>query len=201
MRILPWFLAFIGFGLAGGMYFLNQVSLMPEEVPVVTHTVVLEKIEGLGKMELLKYQFSDIVSHEVMREWLPDPKVILLVQGETVACVDFTKVDSSKVLFQGDTLQLILPEPEVCYHRIDHQRSKVYETEYTFLYGGELVDAAYKEAENQVLQSALDAGILDNSMVQAENMLVPMLETLTGKYIDLRFQSDIVLPEEEKIRY
>ncbi|MEM8898089.1 MAG: DUF4230 domain-containing protein [Bacteroidota bacterium] len=201
MRILPWFLALIGFGLAGGMYYLSQLRLMPEEVPVVTHTVVLEKIEGLGKMELLKYQFSDIVSHEIMREWLPDPKVVLLVQGETVACVDFTKIDSSKVLLQGDTLQVILPEPEVCYHKIDHQRSKVYETEYTFLYGGELVDAAYKEAENQVLQSALDAGILDNSRVQAENMLVPMLETLTGKHIDLRFQSDIVLSKEEKIRY
>ncbi|MEM6764494.1 MAG: DUF4230 domain-containing protein [Bacteroidota bacterium] len=201
MRILPWFLALIGFGLAGGLYYLNQLSLLPEETPVVTHTVVLERIEGLGKLELLKYQFSDVVSHEIMREWLPDPKVVLLVQGETVACVDFTRIDSSSVLVDGDTLLVTLPDPEICYHKIDHQKSKIYETEYTFFYEGELVDAAYKQAENQVLQSALDSGILDQSRGQAEKVIIPMLRTLTGKHIDLRFQSEIGLSQEEKIRY
>lgn len=56
------------------------------------HNVILEKVESLGKLELVRYKFKDIVEHEMISQWLPDPKALLIVSGEAVGCIDLGKV-------------------------------------------------------------------------------------------------------------
>jgi hypothetical protein len=165
-------------------------NLFPPEQKVQTHTVVLKEIEGLGRMELVRYHFQDMVKHEVIREWWPDPKVLLFVYGEAVGCIDFTQIDSSDVVITGDTLHITLPEPELCYVRIDHERSRLYYTQFTFWEEADLVSEAYQVAERQIRQSALQADILGNTRLQAETMLVPMLELLSGgNKVFIRFEA------------
>lgn len=173
---------------------MNPINMLPERKPdrvVQTHSIVLEKIEELGKLELVKYQFQDMVSHEVVREWLPDPKVILFVSGQVVGCVDFSKVDSTSIVVETEKVYVYLPEPEICYAKIDHENSRVYDTRYTFFQTAELVDAAYLEAEKEIMNAAKRVRIEDQTREQARIMLVPLLSTLTEKDVVLQFPGEV----------
>lgn len=157
----------------------NQVETM--------HTVVLEQITSIGKLELVKYNFKDVVEQEVVKIWLPNAKAVLIVQGEAIGCVDLTKVNIADITSEQETLVVHLPEPELCLFKIDHDKSKVYNTEYAFTEEAKLVDQAYKQAEKQIQKSALDMGILKQTEENARKVLTPMLEKASGKKVILKF--------------
>ncbi|MEL7339003.1 MAG: DUF4230 domain-containing protein, partial [Bacteroidota bacterium] len=145
----------------------NLLEIAPD-IPVETHSIVLQEVEGLGRMELVRFQFQDIVEYELIKDWWPDPKVILSVQGETVGCVDFAKIDSSDIVIIGDSIvELTLPHPEICYSRIDHNKTRVFDTEYTILEETDMVSGAFRKAEDAILKQALNGGILDQTRDQA----------------------------------
>lgn len=152
-----------------------------------THHIVLKEISELGKLELVKYAYRDIVEQSITRDFLPDPKAILIIQGEAVGCIDLKKVTAEDIVTVGDTLVVNLPAPEICYHKIDHSRSKVYHTEYAFMNEGLLLEEAWKRAEQQILQSALDSDILEQTRRNAAIVLKPLLENATGRKVVLKY--------------
>ncbi len=160
-----------------------------------TQTVVLQEITSLGKLELVRYNFKDIVEQQITKLWLPDAKAVLIVQGEAVGCVDLTQMDIADIDAGQDTLVIRLPEPEICFFKIDHDRSKVYNTEYAFMEEAQLVQEGYKQAERQIRQSALDMGILEQTRENARKMLTPILERTSGKKVVLLFPMKGELPK------
>ena len=154
---------------------------------ITTHNIVLKEISELGKLELVKFVYRDVVEQTITRDFLPDPKAILIVQGEAVGCIDLQKVADKDIVAMKDTVIVHLPKPEICYHKIDHSKSRVYDTQYAFMNEGLLLDEAYKRAEDQILQSALNADILNQTKQNAEIVLKPVLENLTGKKVVLKY--------------
>ncbi len=160
-----------------------------------THAMVLKEVQSLGKLELVRYNFKDIVEHEQIVQWFPNPKAILIVQGEAIGCIDLTKITTSDVTTESDTVVVHLPEPELCSYKIDHSKSKVYNTEYAFTEEANLVQEAYLHAEKQIQKSALEMGILDQTKRNAEQILKPVLEKISGKKIVLRYRMKATLPK------
>ncbi len=160
-----------------------------------TQTVVLQEITSLGKLELVRYNFKDVVEQQITKQWLPNAKAVLIVQGEAIGCVDLTLMDIADIEAGQDTLVVHLPEPELCVFKINHERSKVYNTEYAFLEEAQLVQEGYKQAERQIRQSALDMGILDQTRENARKMLTPILERTSGKKVVLVFPMQAKLPK------
>lgn len=152
-----------------------------------THNVVIKEIVSLGKMELVKYSFRDVVEQEIIRDFLPDPKAILIVQGEAVGCIDLSKITEKDLMTIGDTLILNLPNPEVCYHKIDHSKSKIYKTDYAFMNEAVLLDEAYRKAEEQILKSALDSDILEQTKKNADLILKPLIENISSKKVVIKY--------------
>ena len=148
-----------------------------------SHNVVLKEIVALGKMELVKYNFRDIVEHEVVKPLLPNAKALLIVTGEVVGCIDLTKVKTEDFHTQGDTLVLTLPQPEICVFKIDHSKSKVYDTQYAFLDEAKLVDNAFQKAESQIAKNAQQMGILEQTKKSAEQILKPFIENVSKKKV------------------
>ena len=171
----------------------NWFSLGAENETQTTHAVVLEEVQALGKMELVKYNFKDIVEHEQVVQWLPNPKAVLIVQGEAIGCIDLTKITTSDVTEASDTVIVHLPEPELCSYKIDHSKSKVYNTEYAFMEEAKLVQAAYQHAEQQIQKAALDMGILEQTKQNANQILKPVLEKISGKKVVLRYRMKATL--------
>ncbi|GAB4010656.1 hypothetical protein GCM10028808_22200 [Spirosoma migulaei] len=152
-----------------------------------TQRIVLKEITALGKLELVKYTFKDIVEHEQVNTFLPNANAILIVEGEATGCIDLTKITMANITTEDDSVTVQLPKPELCTWKINHDRSRVYDTHFSFLDQSQLVSDAYRKAERQVRQSALDGGILDQTRQNANQILRPMLERISGKKIGLTF--------------
>jgi Protein of unknown function (DUF4230) len=158
-----------------------------------THAMVLKEMQTMGKLELVKYNFKDVVEHEVVRPYLPNPKAILIVQGEAVGCIDLTRLTVGDITSEKDTLVVHLPDPELCVYKIDHSKSKVYNTEFALLEEAQLVQEAYKQAETQIQKSALDMGILEQTKQNADKILRPLLEKIANRKVVLHYRMKAVL--------
>ncbi len=180
---LGWFLwKKIGPTLAG-------LSPLAQEPRVsVTHNTVLTQVEALGKLELVRYRFKDVVEYKRTGRYafLPDAKVALVVGGEAVGCLDLRKIRPQDVVLEGDSVvRVFLPAPELCGFQIRHDQSRVFSTENGFFQDAELVDEGYKYAEAQVRTAALQSGILAETQRNAQQVLGPLLRTLTGRRVVL----------------
>lgn len=154
----------------------------------ITHSVLLEKVTALGRLELVKYTFKDIVEHQQINTFLPNANAILIVEGEATGCIDLTRITPADIIADGDSVTIRLPEPELCNWRINHDRSRVYDTRFTFLNEAQLVSDAYRKAEQQIRQSALNSGILEQTRRNADQVLRPLLTQTSGKKVGLVFQ-------------
>ncbi|MVM38385.1 DUF4230 domain-containing protein [Spirosoma sp. HMF3257] len=153
-----------------------------------TQRIVLKEITALGKLELVKYTFKDIVEHEQVNTFLPNANAILIVEGEATGCIDLTKITVADITTEGDSVTVQLPKPELCTWKINHDRSRVYDTRFSFLDQSQLVSDAYRKAEQQVRQSALNGGILEQTRQNANQILRPMLERISGRKVGLVFR-------------
>ena len=164
--------------------------LDPKPRVTVTHNTVLQKVEALGRMELVRYEFRDVVEYKKSTyRFLPDAKVALIVAGNAIGCLDLRKLRPQDVVLEGDSVvRVALPAPELCVWQIDHSKSKVYSIENGFFQDAELVDAGYKYAEKNVRQAAISSGILVQTEQNAQRILRPMLETMTGRRVILSRQ-------------
>ena len=158
-----------------------------------THNLVLKEMIVLGKLELSNFSFRDVVEQELVRDYLPNPKAILIVQGEAIGCLDLTKIKPEDIASKDDTLIVHLPDPELCSYRIDHSKSKIYDTEYAFMNEQSLMNEAYTRAEAKIKQSALEMGILEQTKKNAELVLKPLLENISGKKVVLQFEMKATL--------
>lgn len=168
----------------------------PEPAVTVTHHTVLTQIEELGKLELVRYNFKDVVEYSKSSRWLPDSKIALIVAGEAVGCIDLRKLTEQDITFEGDSVvQVRLPAPEICYYKVDHSQSKVFSMSNTYFQDAELVDEAYKYAEKNVERSARNSGILLQTNINAEKILKPTLEAITGRRVVLLRQEKTQAPQ------
>ena len=153
----------------------------------VNHNTVLTSIESLGKMELVRYNFKDVVEYnKEISQWLPNSKSVLIIAGEAVGCIDMSQITRQDIEFTNDsTISIKLPEPEICYFKVDHNKSKVFAMENTYFQDAALVDEGYKYAEKNVRNSAISSGILEQTAENANKILKPMLEGITGKTVVL----------------
>ncbi|MBF9221483.1 DUF4230 domain-containing protein [Hymenobacter ruricola] len=189
--VLGWFLwKKVGATLAG----LNPLAAEEPRI-TVTHNTVLTQVEALGRLELVRYRFKDVVEYRRKAyRFLPESKVALVVGGEAVGCIDLRKLKPQDVVLEGDSVvRVALPAPELCTFQINHNQSRVFSTENGLFQDAQLVDEGYKYAEAQVRNAALQSGILAETQRNAEQILVPMLRTLTGRRVILGRQ--LALPK------
>ena len=165
----------------------------------IHHDVVLQKLEALGKLELVRYQFKEITEVRNTSQWKiflrsfsPDMKAALITSGEAVGCIDLTKLSVEDILIFDDSLTINLPQPELCYYKIDLENSRIYDLETGYLATDEeerkFVELVYKSAEKQIKKAALDSGIESQTRSNARQFLKPFLEELSGKKITLNFK-------------
>ncbi|WP_044198935.1 DUF4230 domain-containing protein [Dyadobacter tibetensis] len=197
MRLINWIVRLIVFALL--ILGLRSVYLLwsngeglpgwwsGKETEETTHHVLLQEITAMGKLELVKYNFKDVVEQQIVKTWLPNAKAILIVQGEAIGCIDLTQVVIADISSEEEVLVVNLPDPELCNFKIDHTKSKIYNLEYAFMEESKLIDEAYRQAEKQIQTSALDMGILDQTRENARKILIPMLEKASGKKVVLKF--------------
>lgn len=191
LRWLPWLLALVlvlFIVREAGKWFGNTEE---EPVETVSHQTILQEVENLGRLELVRYNFKELIElNEKNRPYLgvfdvPDSRVVVISQGEAVGCIDLTKMREQDVRLQGDTVLVRLPAPELCYYKLDMENTRIYsiEKQVYFKKESELAQKALRLAERQMRDAALKSGILEQTRRNAETMLRPLLENVGGRHV------------------
>ncbi|MCT1532848.1 DUF4230 domain-containing protein [Sphingobacterium daejeonense] len=174
-------------GLIIGITWFVWERIKPGPTKETRHQVLVEKIEAMGKLELVKYRLSDVVEHKNMTAYLPDASVLLIIKADAVGCIDLSKLTPEDVKVMEDSVTINLPKPEICYVKIDHKSSKVYDTKMAFFREATLVDEAFKAAEEEITRQVNKSDILDQTKNNATHVLRPLLEGLGYTKINLTF--------------
>lgn len=156
----------------------------------ISHDVLVEKIEAMGKMELTKFTIKDIIEKNIIKNWWPDSKVLFVAVGEAAGCIDLSKVTKNDVKRSGDSILITLPKPEICYVKINHEKSKVYDISGVHFKEEtkKLVEEIYLIAEKELTKEAQSMGILEETKKNANLILKPLFENLTNKKVGFKFK-------------
>ncbi len=153
--------------------------------------VMVEKIVSMGKLELVKYSMKDVLEKKEIRNILPDKRILFVAVGEVTGCIDLTKLKKTDVVASGsDSVTIFLPKPEICYVKLDHQQSKVYDVSGAWFPGDSknMVEDIYKIAEQKILENAGKQDILGKTRENATLIFKPMLENISGKSVGIEFR-------------
>lgn len=157
----------------------------------ITEDVMIEKITNIGKLELVKYNMKDVIEKKELRTLLPDKKILLVAAGEVAGCIDLAKIKKEDIEnVSPDSVTVYLPEPEVCYFKLDHKRSRVYDVTGAWFSTDTkaMVEDIYKIAEQRILENAKEMDILGKTRENAFIIFKPILENISGKKVGIKFK-------------
>ena len=157
---------------------------IPSPTPTATPTpiVVINHIDGLGRLETAEYAMQTVIDLEneptnLWQQFFGTDKLMLVAEGEVVAGFDFTKIIDDDISMTGSRVEINLPAPEILFSRIDNERTQVYERE-TGLFTSpdpSLEGRARQLAEEALIDWAIERGIFDKAessgRMQLENLL------------------------------
>jgi hypothetical protein len=158
----------------------------------VDQPTVVRQIQQLQRLETVSYTMDKIISGEHANAYLPKflagDRLLLVVHGEVVAGINLAGLQPGDVLIQGQRVSIHLPAAQVFSTRIDNARTKVYSRD-TGLFASpdpNLESEVREEAERQLLQSALQDGILKTAGDNARSTISGMLKGFGFHEVDLR---------------
>jgi len=186
LNITPYLIVILLTLIIAWFLFRNTTS---SETITENNEIAITKIQAIGKMELVKLSIKDVLEYNVKRNYLPDSKVLLVVCGEIAGCIDLTKINPSQIKTTDSLVSIVLPNPEICYAKIDHQKSKIYNATTYFLLDNEMdiTQQVYKKAEAYFASDSLTRIVFKETEVNAEKVLRPLLESITKKQVQLTF--------------
>jgi hypothetical protein len=152
--------------------------------------IMVSKITAMGKLELVKYSMKDVVEKKELHTILPDARVLFVAVGEVTACIDLTKVKKEDITQSKDSIWLTLPKPEICYVKLDHQKSRVYDVSGVWFpdKAKTMVEDVYKIAEKKMLTTAGEMNLLGKAQENAGLIFLPFLQNVSGKKVALKFR-------------
>ncbi len=174
---------------AGGYFFLKDKLFASHKE--MKEDVMVEKITAMGKLELVKYAMKDVIEQKEVRTILPDKRILFVAVGEVTGCIDLTKLQKKDIVRVGeDSVTVYLPQPQICYVKLDHQKSKVYDVSGTWFSSDtqDLVEGIYKIAEQRLLKNASDMQLLQKTKQNALLIFKPLLENISGKKVGVIFR-------------
>jgi NAD dependent epimerase/dehydratase family enzyme len=154
------------------------------------HMLSVDKIEKMGKLELVKVNIKDVLEQTSERPfYLPNAKAVLIIAGEVIAGIDLEKVQKDDISDSGTQITITLPKPEILMSKVNHEKSKIYNIEWGGFSTANLVDEAYKAAETKIIEEAKITGYEETCENNAKSLLTPIFREISGKEVNILFRN------------
>jgi len=162
----------------------TQVQQVLNPTPTIIadpQTVVLQ-VQSLSRLETAAYTVEKVItaeSGEGPLGFLFRDKLLLIAQGQVIAGVDLGRMSADDVRIAGDTVYVTLPAAEIFVATLDNDETYVYDRQTAVL--GQQVDLetlARQQAEEEILNAALEDGILDLAQKNAESTVGSLIRAL-----------------------
>ena len=156
-------------------------ALSGRNTRIVSEGSVIERIQSLQRLETVVFNMDKIVTGEKDNPILPDfiagDRLMMIVHGQVVAGIDFTRLRSSDIKIQGKEVRIHLPNPQILITRLDNARTKVYSRNTGILVRVDpnLETQVRQEAEGELLQEAALGGIMNSARDNARATITSLL--------------------------
>jgi hypothetical protein len=156
--------------------------------------VVVERIQGLSRLETVVYSLDTIVEGERTTPLLPDAlagdKILLVVHGQAIAGIDLSKLKPEEVRIDaGDprSIHVNLPPSEIFVTTLDNQHTRVYARSTGLLVPADpnLESDTRSKAQAQLQAAALADGILDAARKNARATVTTLLYSLGFQRVEV----------------
>lgn len=190
------FLALIGAVLIIGLAYLfgsNQLHLGPassQNTPTnFTSAAVVQRIQHLNQLTTSKYTMQLVVGkgQDGYLFGFGKDKILLIAQGKVIAGIDLSQLAERDIKIEnnGATITVNLPPAKILDNYLDEQHTQVYQRE-TGIWppaDPQLETAARRQASEQILSAACEAGILQQATNDAEQAVIQLLSLLNFKEV------------------
>ena len=152
-------------------------TILPDPISII------HEIRTLARLETIQYSVEKVITAETRQELfrpLFGDRLLFVAHGTVIAGIDLEKLDSSDMIVEQGVLRVCLPEAEVFVADLDNEKSYVYDRQTGVLTRGDvnLETLARKAAEDEILKTAVNDGILNQARQNAENYLARLLLNL-----------------------
>jgi hypothetical protein len=181
---------FDGLGKLAGVFPGINILTTPTVTIDTSRPTVIDQIRALSKLETIHYQLEKVVTGKStgpLPDFLTSDKILLVAHGEVVAGVDLSKLTPADITVLTDTVTLRMPKPEILYHKLDNDKTYVYDRQ-TGVFSRpdpNLETQIRQAAEQDIVTTAMEDGILDKASVNAQEVIRTLLTGLG--YKDVRF--------------
>ncbi len=164
---------------------LARVS--PDRTPAATRVTsagpTIERVRELSALTTLRVDVADAFVTE-LRGRTGGTTAVLVVRGQVIIGVDLAAARFDSVDPQERSAVLMLPQPQVHFARLDHERTKLVGIWagglWTVVPGGRDADAGYREAQRAVAAAADDSELAGRARRQAQVVLQAFFGAWTG---------------------
>lgn len=178
----------------GIMYLIMHTPASKKNRIEVSHAAVVRNVEQIGNLEVVKYNVRDVIQYQKIRQWLPNARTALMIAGEVSVGVDLSKVSGEDIRVEGDTVYLLLPQPNILHVKIDHSASRIYNMDFGLWESEKIADEAYREAERYLEEEAVKLNYRQEAQKNANTLLTPILEAMGFKHVVISFTTQEIYP-------
>jgi hypothetical protein len=163
----------------------TQMANMLHPTPTIIPDPVtyINEVRALARLETIQYSVEKVVHGDqpgVMPFGLSEDKMLFVAHGTVIAGIDMSKIQPEDMRIENGVLRVKLPPAEVFVATLDNEKSYVYMRD-TGIFAkpdANLETLVRQEAEKQILQAALEDGILQHAQTNAEAYLLKFFAAL-----------------------
>ncbi|RPJ18412.1 MAG: DUF4230 domain-containing protein [Chloroflexi bacterium] len=157
--------------------------LHPSPTIIPDPAVYINEVRALARLETIQYSIERVVEGNqpgTMPFGLSDDKLLFIGHGTVIAGIDMSKMQPEDMRFENGVLTVRLPPAEVFIAALDNGKSRVYNRDTAIFAQPDvnLETIVRQEAEKQILQAALEDGILQQAQLNAEAYLFKFFAAL-----------------------
>jgi hypothetical protein len=153
---------------------------------------IVREVRSLSRLETAAYTIEKIITAETRQgpfAFLVGDRLILVAHGQVIAGVDLEALEESDITIRdGGVVDIALPEAEVFVTALNNEQSYIFHRD-TGVIGMnvELETEARRAAEEEILNAALEDGILDMAQKNAESYIRHLVLTLGFEEVNVTY--------------
>ena len=166
----------------------TQVANLLHPTPTIIPdpVTIINEVQSLARLETIRYSVEKVVTAEVNQGVLGPlfgDRLLFVAHGYVIAGIDMSKIRGEDLWLEGGTLNVRLPAAEILVATLDNDKSYVYDRKTGLFTRGDpsLETQVRQVAEQEILKSATQDGILDQAITNAQTYLRWFFETLGYK--------------------
>lgn len=157
--------------------------LNPTPTIIPDPVTIIREVQSLARLETIQYTVEKVITAEVNQGVfgpLFGDKLLFVAHGYVIAGVDLSEIEEDDLRLEDGVLYVNLPETEVFVATLNNEDSYVYDRTTGLLRKSDpdLETSARIAAEQEILNAAVEDGILQQAQQNAEVYLERLFNTL-----------------------